>query len=43
MEKKLKSLEKIRKERRGIRKENAYENKKMTLLSNNKINNTTPF
>jgi len=41
-EKKLKSLEKIRKERRRIHKENIYrENKKLPLLRNNKINNKT--
>ena len=41
-EKKLKSLEKIRKERRRIHKENIYrENKKLPLLRNNKINNVT--
>lgn len=43
MENKLKSLEKIRKERR-IPKENVFkENKKIPLLSNNKINNITPI
>ena len=43
MEKKLKSLEKIRKDRR-IPKENLFkENKKIPLLSNNKINNITPI
>ena len=39
MEKKLKSLEKIRKERRRIPKENKLENKKIPLLSSIKINN----
>ena len=43
MEKKLKSLEKIRKERRRIPKENKLENKKIPLLSNIKINNKTPI
>ena len=42
MEKKLKSLEKIRKERRRIQ-ENKLENKKIPLLSNIKINNKTPI
>lgn len=43
MKNKLKSLEKIRKERR-IPKENVFkENKKIPLLSNNKINNITPI
>ena len=43
MEKKLKILEKIRKERRRIPKENKLENKKIPLLSNIKINNKTPI
>ena len=43
MEKKLKSLEKIRKEKRRIPKENKLENKKIPLLSNIKINNKHPF
>ena len=43
MEKKLKSLEKIRKERRRIPKENKLENKKIPLLRNIKINNKTPI
>ena len=44
MENKLKSLEKIRKERRRIPKENILkENKKIPLLSNIKINNKTPI
>ena len=44
MEKKLKSLEKIRKKRRIIHIENIIkENKKIPLLSNNKINNITPI
>ena len=41
IEKKLKSLEKIRKERRRIPKENKLENKKIPLLSIIKINNKT--
>ena len=41
---KLKKLEKIRKERRRISKENILkENKKIPLLRNNKINNITPI
>ena len=43
MENQLKSLEKIRKERRRIPKENKLENKKIPLLSNIKINNKTPI
>ena len=43
MEKKLKSLEKIKKERRRIPKQNKLENKKIPLLSNIKINNKTPI
>ena len=43
MEKKLKSLEKIRKERRRTPYENKLENKKIPLLINIKINNKTPI
>ena len=43
MEKKLKSLGKIRKKRRRIPKENKLKNKKIPLLSNIKINNKTPI
>ena len=43
MENKLKSLEKIRKERRNSPKNIFEENKKIPLLSNLKINNKTPI
>ena len=43
MENKLKSLDKIRKERRNSPKNIFEENKKIPLLSNLKINNKTPI
>ena len=43
MENKLKSLEKIRKERRKRIPDNIFKDKKIPLLSNIKINNKTPI
>ena len=44
MKVKLKKLDKIKKEKRSILEDNVFkENKKLALLSNNKIHNTTPI
>ena len=43
MKNKLKSLEKIRKERRKIIPDNIFKDKKILLLSNIKINNKHPL
>ena len=40
---KLKKLEEIRNQRRRIHEENIFKDKKIALLSNNKINNITPI